>query len=135
MLAGGKYLSGSNPVTTSGVSLMQSKHLLLSVMACLVIATCQTTVVQSQEDDIDATYGQGNQSAGRYSINGTGVLAQMFEDRGHSVFYSRVLGRPTRQADVIIWAPDNFHVPSESEVAAIEKWLQEKSNRTFIVAS
>ena len=92
MLAGGKYLSESNPGTTSGVSLMQSKHLLLSVMACLVIATCQTTVVQSQEDDIDATYGQGNQSAGRYSINGTGVLAQMFEDRGHSVFYSRVLG-------------------------------------------
>ena len=67
-----------------------------------------TASTLAQEDDLDATYGQGNQSEGRYSINGTGVLAQMFEDRGHSVFYSRVLGRPTRKADVIIWAPDNL---------------------------
>jgi len=111
---------------------MHGKHFLLIAIACLVIVSGHTTVVLAQEDDIDATYGQGNQSAGRYSINGTGVLAQMFEDRGHSVFYSRVLGRPTQQADVIIWAPDNFHVPSESEVAAIEKWLQEKAGRTFI---
>ncbi|MBK95737.1 MAG: hypothetical protein CMJ79_08470 [Planctomycetaceae bacterium] len=91
-----------------------------------------TSSISAQDEDIDVTYGQGNQSEGRYSINGTGVLAKMFEDRGHSVFYSRVLGRPTRKADVIIWAPDNFHVPTEAEVAAIEQWLQEQSNRTFI---
>ena len=91
-----------------------------------------TASTLAQEEDLDATYGQGNQSEGRYSINGTGVLAQMFEDRGHSVFYSRVLGRPTRKADVIIWAPDNFHVPTDAEVAAIEQWLQERSGRTFI---
>ena len=80
---------------------MHGKHFLLIAIACLVIVSGHTTVVLAQEDDIDATYGQGNQSAGRYSINGTGVLAQMFEDRGHSVFYSRVLGRPTQQAERI----------------------------------
>ena len=102
------------------------------ILSLLYLVLTLPANVLAQEDDIDATYGQGNQSAGRYSINGTGVLAQLFEDRGHSVFYSRVLGRPTRKADVIIWAPDNFHVPSDTEVAAIEKWLQEKANRTFI---
>ena len=111
---------------------MRMKASLSVILSLLYLALTLPANVQAEEDDIDATYGQGNQSAGRYSINGTGVLAQLFEDRGHSVFYSRVLGRPTRKADVIIWAPDNFHVPSDTEVAAIEKWLQEKADRTFI---
>ena len=111
---------------------MRMKASLSVILSLLYLALTLPANVQAEEDDIDATYGQGNQSAGRYSINGTGVLAQLFEDRGDSVFYSRVLGRPTRKADVIIWAPDNFHVPSDTEVAAIEKWLQEKADRTFI---
>ena len=32
-----------------------------------------TASTLAQEEDLDATYGQGNQSEGRYSINGTGV--------------------------------------------------------------
>ena len=72
------------------------------ILSLLYLVLTLPANVRAQEDDIDVTYGQGNQSAGRYSINGTGVLAQLFEDRGHSVFYSRVLGRPTRKADVII---------------------------------
>ncbi|MBA63464.1 MAG: hypothetical protein CMJ76_13995 [Planctomycetaceae bacterium] len=111
---------------------MQLKYILLLLLTFLTLLTVHPSHLKADEDDIDATYGQGNQSEGRYSINGTGVLAQMFEDRGHSVFYSRILGRPTRKADVIVWAPDNFHVPSDSEVAAIEKWLKEKWGRTFI---
>ena len=111
---------------------MRMKASLPVILTLLCLALAFPVHVGAQEDDIDATYGQGNQSKGRYSINGTGVLAQLFQDRGHSVFYSRILGRPTRKADVIIWAPDNFHVPSDTEVAAIEKWLQEKADRTFI---
>lgn len=110
---------------------MPVKHI-LSSFALVTLIAVHPTYLSAQDEDIDTTYGQGNQSQGRYSINGTGVLAQMFEDRGHNVFYSRVLGRPTRNADVIIWAPDNFHVPSEAEVAAIEKWLKDKWGRTFI---
>ncbi len=103
-----------------------------SLLTGILLLVSLALPVLGQEEEIDATYGQGNHSKGRYSINGTGVLAQMFEDRGHQVYYSRVLGRPTRKADVIIWAPDNFHVPTEAEVAAIEQWLKQKNNRTFV---
>jgi len=86
----------------------------------------------AQDDDIDGTYGEGNKSEGAYSINGTGVLADMFENAGCEIYYSRVLGRPTQRADVIVWAPDSFRLPSPKEVEVIEQWLQDKRGRTFI---
>ena len=100
---------------------------LVSILSGLI-----TAISVAQEDDIDNTYGEGNKSAGAYSINGTGVFAEMFKDNGSEIYYSRVLGRPTQRADVIVWAPDSFRLPSQEEVQVIEKWLAAKNGRTFI---
>lgn len=108
------------------------KNRLLKLWVILTISIFTSITFAQDEDDIDRTYGEGNQSEGAYSINGTGVLADMFRNAGSEIFYSRILGTPTRRADVIVWAPDSYRLPSEEEVAAIEQWLNAKPDRTFI---
>ena len=108
------------------------KNRLLKLWVILTISIFTSITFAQDEDDIDRTYGEGNQSEGAYSINGTGVLADMFRNAGSEIFYSRILGTPTRRADVIVWAPDSYRLPSEEEVAAIEQWLSAKPDRTFI---
>ena len=105
----------------------------LSILLVILTANLLASITIAQdEDDLDRTYGEGNQSEGAYSINGTGVLADMFRNSGSEIFYSRILGSPTSRADVIVWAPDSYRLPGDAEVEAIEQWLNAKPDRTFI---
>jgi len=108
------------------------KTRLANLLVILTIGIVTSNTIAQDEDDIDRTYGEGNQSEGAYSINGTGVLADMFRNAGSEIFYSRILGTPARRADVIVWAPNSYRLPGEEEVAAIEQWLAAKPGRTFI---
>jgi hypothetical protein len=113
-------------------SLINMRTRLSKLMVVLTISIVTSITAAQDTDDIDRTYGEGNRSAGAYSINGTGVLADMFKNAGAEVFYSRILGTPTRRADVIVWAPNSYRLPGEDEVKAIEQWLNAKRDRTFI---
>ena len=117
---------------TRNITRINFKTRLSTLLVVLTISIVTGVTVAQDEDDIDRTYGEGNQSEGAYSINGTGVLADMFRDVGSEIFYSRILGTPTRRADVIVWAPNSYRLPGPEEVEAIEQWLQAKSGRTFI---
>ena len=108
------------------------KNRLSNMLVILTISIFTFSATAQDEDDIDRTYGEGNQSKGAYSINGTGVLADMFRNEGSEIFYSRILGAPTRRADVIVWAPNSYRLPGKEEVQAIEQWLDAKQGRTFI---
>ena len=122
----------SQYLPTRDVSHIKIKTPLSKLLAVLTISIVASISVAQDKDDIDRTYGEGNQSEGAYSINGTGVLAEMFRNAGSEIFYSRILGTPVRRADVIVWAPNSYRLPGEEEVAAIEQWLAAKPGRTFI---
>ncbi len=85
------------------------------------------------EDGIDTTYGRRSGKVGGDSVNGTAVLAGMFERAGHKVSTtSRLSPRIREKADVIVWAPDDFKHPSKEVCAWFDEWWSEKSGRVLI---
>ncbi len=83
-------------------------------------------------DDISVVYGQRNSGDGRLSINGTAVLAEMFEDAGFRVSSWNRLSPKLHRAKVIIWTPDDFAVPTPEQRQWLEDWLSEDSYRRLV---
>lgn len=83
-------------------------------------------------DDIDTTYGKIRGQAGGASVNGTSVLAKMFSEAGHDVSTWRRLSPKLKQADTIVWAPDDFEPPTPEQREWLETWLGEEYHRTLI---
>ncbi len=95
-----------------------------AVITCLLTAGC--------EEDLNTIYGQ-RQGLGGGSVNGTAVLAEMFEKAGHTVVSMRLLSpRLRKRADAIVWVPDDFDPPSDEVRDWLEKWLSEGAGRTLI---
>ena len=68
----------------------------------------------ADSQDLEVTYGQRRGTAGG-SVNGTSVLAGMFDEAGFQVSRGRTLATSCSRYDVIVWAPDDFR-PPEAEV-------------------
>lgn len=105
-------------------------YLLMLILASIALVGCE----EDEEEVVpfDATYGEGIQSKGRYSVNGTAVFANMFEAAGNSVRYSTRLDSRVQASDVIVWAPDSFIGPNEDEREWFERWLREEPGKTLI---
>ena len=79
---------------------------------------------------LNSTYGQRG-GAGTGSVNGTAVLGEMFEKAGHDVQSRTSLSPSLSAADVIVWAPDDFHPPPPKVQAWFNKWLA-RNGKTLI---
>jgi hypothetical protein len=77
---------------------------------------------------IDDTYGERRGT----SVNGTGVLAGMFEEAGHTVRSWHAISPALDRFDVVVWFPQDFRVPNEEQRDRLEEWLGEKPGRTLI---
>ena len=76
---------------------------------------------------IDTGYGQRSGTDAALSVNGTAVLAGMFERAGHRVYSRHALSPGLGQrADCIVWFPDDFQPPPEPVREWLEKWLAEQ---------
>ena len=64
--------------------------------------------------------GSRRGTPGKASVNGTAVLAGMFEEAGHRVVTASRLSPTLDRMDVIVWAPDDFRPPSEEVSAYLE---------------
>ena len=80
---------------------------------------------------IDATYGRRRGAHGGRSVNGTVVLARMFEQAGHRVSTQRFLSSKLDSVDVVVWFPDDFEPPTPRQRAYLEHWLRE-GDRTLV---
>jgi hypothetical protein len=80
---------------------------------------------------LDTDYGQRKGTA-TYSVNGTAVLADMFEAAGHDVYSWRWLSpRVQDRADCIVWFPNDFEPPSEEVREWLDDWLLGGSDDLF----
>ncbi len=70
---------------------------------------------------------------GNASVNGVGVLAEMFQSAGHSVLSSRKLNPRLEKADVIIWFINDGKPPSQAAGSWLENWLYQSPGRTLVV--
>lgn len=96
-----------------------------SIVVVVLLAGCGPA-------SIDTTYGRRRGAKGASSVNGTSVLAEMFEQSGFRVRSVSRLLPAIDSADVLVWFPDDFGVPPERAVNFIENWLMQKQGRTMI---
>lgn len=99
----------------------------LAVLALLVLGWSGCTRVQP----LNTSYGK-RAGDGAVSVNGTSVLAGMFEHAGYRVTTSRFLGHAVRTADVVVWCPDSFELPTDRVVRFFDAWLSERQMRTLV---
>lgn len=83
-------------------------------------------------EEIDSTYGKRRGVQGEASVNGTAVLATMFEMAGHKVQTRRYLSPRAQDCDVIVWFPDDFKPPGEEPQKFLEDWLYRGRGKTLI---
>lgn len=101
----------------------------VSVMAgCALLVGCER-----KHDDIETEYGERSELRLASSVNGYGVLADMFAKSGHAVSNQSDLTPELKaSADAIVYAPDSFAPPDDATVAWFEEWLNAKADRTLI---
>jgi hypothetical protein len=86
-----------------------------------------------RDQHLDTYYGQQQVPGMRASVNGTDVLASMFEQRGHHVRARRTLLTTQMAAvDTIVWFPDDYAAPSTELCDWFDSWLSEQPNRTLV---
>lgn len=94
-------------------------------LAVLLLSGCGAT-------EIDDTYGKRRGAEGESSVNGTAVLARMFELAGHEVRTRRYLSPRADDFDVIVWIPDDFQPPGEEPQDFLENWLRYGRGKTLV---
>jgi hypothetical protein len=98
-----------------------------AILAVLGIALSGCT------DGIETTYGHRSGMLGGDSVNGTAVLARMFEAAGHRVTTAtRLSPHIYEKSDCIVWAPDDFEPPSQEVRQWFNAWWRRQSDRTLI---
>jgi len=83
-------------------------------------------------DGVDGTYGKRRGTRGGASVNGTAVLAGMFEETGRRVSTWRRLSPKLEQCQTIIWFPDSFDPPTREQREFLEDWLSNQPGRTLV---
>lgn len=105
---------------------MTGKYLVALILIAILSAGCSKPV------KLDTSYGKTFGTPGQKSVNGTSVLAEMFEQSGHSVTTVGRFSPRLERADTIVWFPDDFSPPSDKHREYLEQWLQQKPERTVI---
>jgi hypothetical protein len=102
------------------------------------IATLATVFVlvylasRRQPEDLATGYGLRRGAQGATSVNGTSVLARLFEKAGHRVSTVKELSSQLDDYNTIVWAPDEFSGPSEEVRAHLETWIRAEPGRTLV---
>ena len=107
-------------------------HMAWARITLLLLISLTTLVGCSDGESLGRTYGRRGGTVGRDSVNGTAVLAKMFQKAGHRVVTKRQLSPSVHEADVLVWFPDNFKAPSEEVTNWLESWLDEKDGGIVI---
>jgi hypothetical protein len=83
-------------------------------------------------ETLPVAYGQRRGYMGSRSVNGTAVLAGMFEKAGHKVRSATRLSPNVKKADVIVWAPNDYEPPTKDQREWLENWLGDGYGRMVI---
>lgn len=108
-------------------------------VVALRAAVCAVALLASggcgqRPDQLDTRYGSRLESrGGQTSVNGTGVLAEMFRGAGHRVTtVTRLYPSLGQRAGCIVHVPDDFQHPDGRAIDWVHDWLWQGFNRTYI---
>ncbi len=103
------------------------------IAAGVLVAIFLLVKLVGRGDGIDTDYGRRSGVQGGASVNGTAVLAGMFEAAGHRVSSAgRLSPRVFEKADCIVWAPDDFQPPTAEVRQWFDQWWADMPDRTLI---
>ena len=127
-------MSNDHPPQNETKSKTRTTVLLVLLSLAGVFVVCGGIYLATRPaDDIATAYGFRRSGGTTASVNGTAVLAKMFEQAGHRVYSRSMLTPKLRErADCIVWFPDNFQPPSQKTVEWFEEWLDEEPGRTLV---
>lgn len=101
--------------------------------AAVLLAVFLLVKLFGRGDGIDRHYGRRSGVLGGDSVNGTAVLAGMFEAAGHQVSSTgRLSPRVFEKADCIVWAPNDFQPPGIEVRQWFNQWWADAPDRTLI---
>ncbi len=98
----------------------------------LLLAGLALATAGCGSQEIDTVYGKRRGVKGGASVNGTGVLAEMFKSYGHRITTRRYLSPKMDEYDVVVWFPNDFEPPTEEQQKFFEDWLYKDRQRTLI---
>lgn len=83
--------------------------------------------------DLETEYGSRQAlRGGNSSVNGTGVLAEMYEAQGNTVASARRLSPRVENADTIVWFINDGDQPSDAAIDWFDNWLY-YPDRTLVI--
>jgi len=97
-----------------------------------LLAAAAALLAGCSPQEIDRTYGKRRGADGEGSVNGTAVLARMFELAGAKIQTRSYLSPSVHNFDVIVWFPDDFKPPEEEPQKFLEEWLYRGRGKTLI---
>ena len=98
----------------------------------LIALTAGAILLAGCGTNINTTYGRRS-GGGAASVNGTAVLGEMFKKSGHDVHSWTSLSPSLSEADVIVWAPDDFDPPSARTQAWLNDWLRTSWDKKTLI--
>lgn len=104
----------------------QLRHIVAIALAIMCVS------IGCAPAQVKTTYGKRRGSDGGPSVNGTAVLAGMFEEAGHRVNSWPRLSPKLEECQTIVWFPDDFKPPTVEQRDFLEWWLFNESGRTLI---
>lgn len=103
------------------------------IAAAVLLAVFLLVRLLRRGDGVDTYYGRRSGVLGGDSVNGTAVLAGMFQSAGHQVSTTaRLSPRVFEKADCIVWAPNDFQPPRVEVRQWFDQWWADSPDRTLI---
>ncbi|MFO0915534.1 MAG: hypothetical protein U0795_21400 [Pirellulales bacterium] len=101
-------------------------------VAFAFIAVLVLSIGCGRMDGVNTDYGQRDSGWTPASINGTSLLAEMYESAGASVSSWGRLSRRLSRTDTIVWFPTEFQAPTSTQLNFLDGWLNGAPNRTLV---
>ncbi len=98
--------------------------------ACLLALTVGLSGCRDSSA-VQTAYGHRRGEAGK-SVNGTRVLSDMFDAAGFRVYTWKYLSSRLDGFDAILWAPDDFELPTQEVRDYFDKWLASADPKTLV---
>lgn len=122
---------GASPSSVSqihGLKPVATRPSRFAALALILLLAC----IGCNPADLPTTYGERRGSQGGPSVNGTAVLAGMFEEAGHRVSSWSRLSPKLEECQTIVWFPDDFEPPTVEQRDFLEWWLFNDTGRTVV---
>jgi hypothetical protein len=102
------------------------------VFALVVLLIGYALTATPSNESLPSDYGRRRGTTSGPSVSGTAGLAEMFKKAGHRVQTFTRLSPKLNEADVIVWAPNDFEPPGKEQREFIENWLYEGEGRVVV---